>query len=149
MIRDMWGRYSAHVHRIAERGALLYGLTVAVAAGHAAMIPLHMVGRAAPAIPPTHPSPAIAQVSAVWWVAVHAVTVALLGGAVVSRRWWLGMLGGALSAVVWLSWALLLLVWSLDTVPPVSLVAPVLILATVAPVSGVVFAAWTERDLTA
>ncbi|MGD7790117.1 hypothetical protein ACQCX2_17545 [Propionibacteriaceae bacterium Y1700] len=133
-----------HEHRHA-----LDALMVWLIVWHLAIAGLHLIGRAVPAIDPD-PS--------TWWglIASHADGVAwpfwhgglavALTVSLISRRPRWSAMTAWLSGGLWVAWGLLLLMWSLATVPPVSLTAPALILLACAPVAFVVSGGWRRRS---
>jgi len=127
----------------------LRDLTWVLIAAQAVMLGLQWIGRAAPSRPPVHawwPAP---MADDWWWVGCHAVAVALLcWGLARHRRWLPGVIGSWLSAAAWLIWGTSDLAWSIDTRPPVSLVAPLLALAVCVPLSVIVAPMWSDRGLT-
>lgn len=134
--------------RIAHTSKLLE-ITLILALSHLLQIMLHWIGRAAPPITPVHGTDGPrGWVDDWWWMSVHGLAAALLIVAVVAGHRWpiIGIVASALSFMTWLVWSLLDLAWSLDTMPPAALVAPMLGGLVVAPLSALCGLAWSERD---
>lgn len=123
-------------------------LTVVLACAHVGMVLLHLIDRAAPAIAPRAGLPGvIGVVDEWWWVVAHTSAAVLLSLGVVFGSWRLGVWGACFGGSTWAIWMILLLAWSLNTVPPVSLVAPLLGLVVVVPLSVVLAVAWSEDGI--
>lgn len=122
-------------------------LTGLLAVASAVMAVLHGAGRVAEPLPPAHGVGApVGWVDDWWWICVHAAVIVLCLAAVVGGRVAAGIWAGCLSTVTWATWAVTAWMWAQDTVPPTSLVGPMLAAAVAAPLSAVTAWAWSDRD---
>lgn len=136
------------VDRLRHHRRTLVRLTALVAWAHALMAALHICGRVAPAVLPAHGlTQPVALVDDRWWIGAHMVAAGVLVTAALRPGYRAGVAGASLSVAVWTVWSVLDLAWSIDTRPPVSLVAPALGLCVCAPLSALTAAAWSEHDL--
>lgn len=129
---------------------LVMTLTALLGAAHATIIALILTHRVVP-VGSTSESQLggiYTQVDASYWLSVNALCLAgLVVGAVIQKATpLLAMWVSVLSFASWLVWGGLLMAWSLETKPPVSLVGPSLILAVVLPLSLATAWAWSDRE---
>jgi hypothetical protein len=139
------------VSSVSRHEKLLLAMTALLALAHIAVAILVMAGRVTPVVPyPSEPQLVglYGHVDDRYWVIVNLVcAVGLAIGAAIQRTtplvaMWLAVL----SFASWLVWGGLLMAWSLETKPPVSLVGPSLILAVVLPLSLATAWAWSDRE---
>lgn len=126
-------------------------LTAILISAHAAIIALIAVDRVTPAIPippDTHFSSVYAMVDDWYWMAINAACLLglLVGMFVRKYTSQVAMWSASVSFTSWLVWGSLLMGWSVQTRPPVSLVGPTITLAVVLPLSLVAAWAWSEQD---
>ncbi len=122
-------------------------VTVLLILTHMLMTVLQMIGRAAPSRLPTHGL--VVPLTAVddwWWAIMHGTSILLLSVALVMKKASTGVVGATLGTIIWWSWGVLDMLWSLDTRPPVSLVAPGLAIA-IGFVSMVCTMMWSEYNI--
>jgi hypothetical protein len=134
---------------MAARESRLRDLTCLLMIAQAVMMWLQWAGRAAPSLAPRSPGvwPGV-WADQWWWVICHGVSIGLLAWGLASRRRVLpGLIGCWLSVASWLVWGVSDLAWSLDTRPPVSLVAPLLALVVCAPLSVITARMWSVRGI--
>lgn len=142
---------SQWVSSVSRHEKTLIALTALLALAHIAVAVLVLVGRVTPVVPyPSEPQLVglYGHVDDRYWVVVNLFcAIGLAAGVVVQRKtplvaMWLAVL----SFASWLVWGGLLMAWSIETKPPVSLVGPSLILAVVLPLSLATAWAWSDRE---
>ena len=137
---------------LARHQLLLVSLTITQALGHLAMAILHLVDRVAPVIDPRSDLELrewIIVLGSSYWAPVHVAIAAAVAAGLLLRwhaphRWKILVWSCAASAAVWSIWSVLMLAWSANTTPPVSMAAGILGLVAVTPMASLCSWAWAE-----
>ncbi|GAB3622592.1 hypothetical protein GCM10027418_06740 [Mariniluteicoccus endophyticus] len=135
---------------LAHRRRLLERITVGLVIAHLGMAVLHVVGRAVPAVPPLDAPLQIVgfvrHAGLVHWAWWHLVAAAAIVAARSIRSSRACSIASSLSAMVWIAWGVLITAWAWWSVPPTSLVAPLLIAVLAVPTALTVSGAWIDRE---
>lgn len=147
---------------LATRRHLLERLTIGLILAHIGMAAIHFIRRAVPASPPLgapdEVEPLLHLAALVHWSGWHIATAFLLTGCMIlvtdnrtgprlRHRAIQGIsIAAHLSLLLWLSWGALVAAWAWWSIPPASLVTPLLLAVFAVPVSYMVSEAWIDRE---